>query len=105
MSASEPPVVPPLPGESSPGSGTGSPEPIVVLFLNLFGLGAAGYWLLGQRGKAIVALIVFLALGVKTCFAASLPFALLTAVDGYLQARQRADGRRIGLWTFFDRHL
>ena len=36
-----------------------------------------------------------------SCGTGSMLLALVTAVDGYLQAQQLAAGRTIGQWTFF----
>lgn len=92
------PLPPPPPG------GGGSADPVAVLLLNLFLFGALGYLKIGQREKAIAAGVLWLALAWPTCFAASLAFAAVTAVDGYLQAAELRDGRPIGKWTLFSNH-
>lgn len=66
-------------------------DPVAVFVLNLFGAGGAGYWLLGQKAKAIVAMVLFVGLAWPTCFAASFLVSGVAAVDGYLQARRVSD--------------
>jgi hypothetical protein len=88
----------------SPPDGGGSarvPDPVAVFLLNLFLFGAAGYYLLRQREKAVLAAIVWVALAWPTCFSASLAIAAITAIDGYLQAKLAAEGHAIGKWTMF----
>lgn len=87
-----------------PEGGGGSADPVAVLLLNLFLFGAIGYLKIGQREKAIAAAVIWLALAFPTCFAASLAFAAVAAVDGYLQATELREGRPIGTWTLFSNH-
>jgi hypothetical protein len=78
-------------------------DPVAILLLNLFLFGAVGYLRIGQREKAIVAAVLWFALAWPTCFSASLLFAAVAALDGYLQAQQLAEGRPLGKWSFFSR--
>lgn len=73
---------------------------MLIFILNLLLCGSAGYWLLGQKQKAIVAAVLFFAVAWPTCFSASGLIALVCAVDGYLQAQALEAGRPIGQWTF-----
>jgi hypothetical protein len=93
-----------IPLPPPPEGGGGSADPVAVLLLNLFLFGAVGYLRIGQREKAIVAGVVWFALAYPTCFAASLAFAAVAAVDGYLQAVELREGRAIGKWTLFGNH-
>jgi TRAP-type mannitol/chloroaromatic compound transport system permease small subunit len=78
---------------------------VLVFTLNLLGGACAGYFVLGQRGKAVVALAGFLFLLYPTCGIVSLLLALATAIDVYKQARVSQAGRRIGNWTFLDQYV
>jgi TM2 domain-containing membrane protein YozV len=79
-------------------------DPILVLILNLLGGGGGGYLLIGQKTKGILAIVLFLAIGIPTCFAASGLLAFVTAVDGYMQAKSLEEGHAIAQWTFFREH-
>ena len=86
-----------------PATGGGRVDPNLTFILNLLAGACAGYFLLGQKQKGVVALIVFLLLlSPPSCGTGSMLLALVTAVDGYLQAKQSAAGRVIGAWTFFN---
>jgi len=91
-----------------PGGGTTPPpspkDPILVLVLNLLLCGGAGYIAIGQKAKGIAAIVLWAILFYVTCGAASGLVAIFGAVDGYLQAQQLQEGRRIGEWTFFRSH-
>jgi hypothetical protein len=90
------------PIESRPQAGSPiSPDPNVVFLANLFGCAALGYWLIGQKQKAIVALVGWIALVPLTCFWGSGLVALFAAIDGYEQAHQLRAGHRIGQWSFY----
>jgi hypothetical protein len=80
-------------------------DPVLVLILNLFAAGCLGYFRIGQKQKGIVAAIVFVALMFPTMCMGSFAFSLLTAIDGYLQAKELAAGGAIGQWTFFKSKL
>ncbi len=79
------------------------PDPVLLFILNLFGAAGLGYWILGQREKAVIGFVLFAALAYPTCFSASLLVSGVAAVDAYLQARQIEAGRAAGKWTFFNR--
>ena len=91
-----------MPGLEPSGAGDSarSLDPKLVLILNLLLFGCAGYWLLGQRSKAVVAAIAWLA-GLTTCGVVSGAVMAFAAVDGFMQAQQLAAGQPIGDFTFF----
>ena len=78
-------------------------DPILVLVLNLLLLGGVGYIILGQKTKGIVAIVVWLVLTVVTCGIGS-AIAIVTAIDGYMQAQQLQQGHPVGQWTWFNNH-
>ena len=78
------------------------PAPAGVLFLNGLFFGA-GFLLIGQWKKCVVALAIALLL-VPLTFGYGLPlWSLLTAIDGWLQARVLWRGGEIGTWTIGSR--
>ena len=79
-----------LPQVPSPGGGSPDPppDPNLVLILNLLVFGAAGYWLLGARTKAVIAAILWIA-GLWSCGVVSGLVALAAAIDGYREAKRR----------------
>jgi hypothetical protein len=88
------------------GGGVLPPDPNLALIFNLLGGACGGYFLLGQKQKAIASLLLFIVLFVpSSCGTGSLIVALAAAVDSYLQAQELAAGRPIGQWTFLRRHL
>lgn len=108
---------PPPPGGALPGSSEGGSDviapsatpkdPVLVLVLNLIFL-CVGYFIYGQWQKGLAAIAVALILTVGTCFMGTpvLPLlAILTAIDGYMQADQLKNGFSLRQWTFFQNHL
>jgi hypothetical protein len=84
-----------------PGGGV---DPVLVCILNLF-LGGAGYLLLGQKRKGIIAIVVCAVfLFPPSCGTLSGVVAAFTAIDGYLQAQQLQEGKSIDQWTWFRNH-
>jgi len=79
-------------------------SPINVFVFNLLVGGCLGYFKLGQKKKGWTALVLFILLAVPTWCTGSLLLSLITAVDGYLQAKQAESGRTLGEWTFFNAH-
>jgi len=69
-------------------------NPIVPAILNVFLLGAGGYFVLGQKRKALVSLAVALA---TTCVGLSPLWLAVTAYDAWLLGRKLAGGEPIGL--------
>lgn len=65
------------------------PDPNLVLILNLLVFGAAGYWILGQKHKAIIAAVAWVA-GLATCGVVSGLVAAFAAFDGYREANRLA---------------
>jgi len=76
--------------------GTPPKDPILVLVLNLLVCGGAGYIILGQKMKGIIAIVIWVAVAIPTCGVVSLLLALAAAIDGYLQAQQLRLGHPIG---------
>lgn len=79
-------------------------DPILVLILNLLLLGGVGYIILGQKTKGIVAIVVYILVAIPTCGTASGLLAIVTAIDGYLQAQQLQQGHPVAQWSFFNDH-
>lgn len=105
-----PPPPPPTSGGGAPGGGgdliyPSQPpkDPILVLVLNLLLLGGVGYIILGQKTKGIVAMVAWVVLTIVTCGIGSV-IAVVTAIDGYMQAQQLQQGHPIGQWTWFNNH-
>src|SRR5215216_528285 len=103
-----PPPPPPVGGGAPAGGDLIYPaqppkDPILILVLNLLLLGGVGYIILGQKTKGIVAMITWVVLTVVTCGIGSV-IAVVTAVDGYMQAQQLQQGHPVGQWTFFNQH-
>ena len=105
------PPPPPPPGSQAPPPGsqelihppTPQKEPVIALLLNLF-LICVGYFWYGQWQKGVAALVAAIVLAVPTCGAGVGLVAILTAIDGYLQAQQLDRGHPLGHWTFFNDH-
>jgi hypothetical protein len=77
------------PSEPPPSTGGGRIDPNLTFVLNLLGAASAGYFLLGQKKKGIAALVLFAVLfAPPSCGTASMLVALVTAIDGYRQARK-----------------
>jgi hypothetical protein len=79
-------------------------DPILILVLNLIVAGCLGYFMIGQKMKGIVALVVWLILIIPTCGAGSGLIAVATAIDGFMQAQALQAGHPIAEWTFFKDH-
>jgi hypothetical protein len=78
-------VVPPPPGGGTTPPPVSSPDPNVVLLLNLF-FGGVGYFLLGQKAKGAVAMVLWVVAGVLTCGWGAGVVGIITAIDGRTQA-------------------
>lgn len=102
-----PPPTPPTTGGTGGGDlvypTTPPKDPILILVLNLLLLGGVGYIVMGQKTKGIVAMVAWVVLTVVTCGIGSV-IAVVTAIDGYLQAQQLQQGHPVGQWTFFNDH-
>jgi hypothetical protein len=77
-------------------------SPVVILIANL--CAGIGYFLIGQKVKGILAVVLWLIVLLPTCGSGSGLMSILYAVDGFFQARQLASGTPIGPWTFFTNH-
>ena len=107
-----PPPPPPLEPGGPAGGGGGDlvypaqppKDPVLILVLNLLLAGCVGYFILGQKMKGIVALLVFVIAFPFTCGTVSSLVAIAAAVDGYLQAQQLKAGYPVAQWTFFNNH-
>jgi hypothetical protein len=81
-------------------------DPILTAVLNLLVCGGLGYILMGQKTKGIVAIVAWAILLIPpSCGSLSAVVAVVAAVDGYLQAQQLQQGKPIGQWTWFQKHL
>lgn len=67
-------------------------NPIILAILNGF-MGAVGYFLIGQKKKAIISFVIF---AVTTCFGLSWIWVLITMYDAYLLGQKLAAGESIG---------
>jgi TM2 domain-containing membrane protein YozV len=107
-----PPPPPPPPSFGAPAGGGGDlvhpknppVDPVLVLVLNLLVLGGVGYIIMGQKTKGIVTIVAWLVLVPVTCFFGSGVVALVSAIDGYMQAQHLRAGMPVGQWTFFNDH-
>jgi len=81
-------------------------DPELIAALNLLPGAAGGYARLGQKKKAIAALIAwFVFLIPPSCGVLSGVVSIIAAIDGYWQAQQLKSGHPIGQWTWFRKHL
>lgn len=92
---------PSSPPPAPAGGGTSPRDPVLILILNLLLLGCVGYFLIGQRYKAIIALVASLVLIGTTCGVGTGLICIFAAIDGYQQAQLLDAGRAVGQWTFF----
>lgn len=68
-------------------------NPILYAVLNLFVWGGLGYFLMGQKKKAIISIVLW---WITICFGLSLIVALITAYDAYLLGQKLQQGESIG---------
>jgi hypothetical protein len=106
-----PPPPPPTGGTPvAPGGGgdlvypqTPPKDPVLIAVLNLIVLGGLGYFMIGQKTKGIVTIVVW-CLGLLSCGIVSGLVAIVAAIDGYLQAQHLKAGMPVAQWTFFNDH-
>ena len=80
-------------------------DPVLVLILNLLAAGGVGYLIMGQKMKGIIAIIAWVVLLVPpSCGTLSGLLAIVTAIDGFMQATHLKEGRPVGQKTFFKDH-
>ncbi|HEX3583802.1 MAG TPA: hypothetical protein VH087_18700 [Thermoanaerobaculia bacterium] len=106
--SSSAPTPPPPPSPTGAGGDLVYPQqppkdPIIILVLNLLVAGCVGYFMIGQKTKGIVALVVWI-LGLASCGIVSGIVGILAGIDGYFQAEQLKAGFPVGQWTFFKDH-
>jgi len=70
-------------------------NPIIIAVANWLGLGGLGYFLMGQKKKAIISWIITIVGGTITCGFGYL-FVWVTAYDGYLMGQKLQSGQAIG---------
>lgn len=70
-------------------------NPIIIAVANFLVLGGLGYFLMGQKKKAIITWVVVLFGGFCT-FGLLYMFVWVTAYDGYLLGQKLASGESIG---------
>jgi hypothetical protein len=81
----------PSTAEPPSSTGGGSIDPRLAFILNLLGAACAGYYLLRQTTKGVIALILFAVLfAPPSCGVGSMVIALLAAIDGYRVAVRAA---------------
>lgn len=73
-------------------------NPIVFALCNLFLCGAVGYFIMGQKKKAMITLVITLVIPVITCGIGSflVMFGWVTAYDAYLLGQKLQSGQSIG---------
>lgn len=73
-------------------------NPILFAVLNAFLFGAAGYFVMGQKKKAMITAAICFVVPVVTCGIASplVMFAWVTAYDAYLLGQKLERGEAIG---------
>lgn len=96
------PPPPPSPGGGKAIHPANPPAPVIVLIANL--VAGAGYFLIGQTTKGILAVMLWFIVGIPTCGSGAGLLSILYAVDGFFQAKHLQDGSAIGPWTFFTNH-
>lgn len=69
-------------------------NPVVPAILNALLLGAGGYYVMGQKRKAFVSLLVTFA---STCVMLTPIWIAITAYDAWLLGKKLANGESIGL--------
>jgi hypothetical protein len=70
-------------------------NPILLAVLNLFFLGGLGYFLMGQKKKAIISWVITIVVGTITCGIGYM-FIWVAAYDAYLLGQKLAQGESIG---------
>lgn len=70
-------------------------NPIVVAALNWFGLGGLGYFMMGQKKKAMLSWAITVIGGTITCGLLYV-FAVVAAYDAYLLGQKLQSGQAIG---------
>lgn len=68
-------------------------NPVIPAVLNLFLLGCVGYFILGQKKKAIISVVITL---VTSCVGLSIIWVLIAAYDAYLLGQKLQAGESIG---------
>jgi len=79
-------------------------DPVLIAVLNALVAGCVGYLMIGQKMKAITAVIVWVVGAIFTCGTVSLLVSVVAAIDGYMQAQHLKAGTPVAQWTFFDQH-
>jgi hypothetical protein len=71
-------------------------NPILFAICNWFGLGALGYFLMGQQKKAILAAVITVVLSTVTCGMGGL-VVFVFVYDAYLLGQKLQSGQSIGI--------
>lgn len=72
-------------------------NPILVALANfVFANGGLGYFLLGQKKKAIISWVLIYVASGLLCWIPSIPLALIFAYDAYLLGQKLQNGQSIG---------
>lgn len=73
-------------------------NPVLLAVLNLFLFGAVGYFIMGQKKKALITAIITFVVPTITCGLGTplMMFAWVTAYDAYLLGQKLQSGQAIG---------
>ena len=72
-------------------------NPILMALANVvFANGALGYFLLGQKKKALIALLITCVASAFLCWFPAIPMACIFAYDAYLLGQKLQNGQSIG---------
>src|SRR4051794_29870036 len=79
-------------------------DPVLIAVLNALVAGCLGYFMIGQKMKGIIAVIIWVVAAVPTCGTVPLLVSIVAAIDGYLQAQHLKANMPVAQWTFFNDH-
>jgi hypothetical protein len=71
-------------------------NPIIFAVCNFFLWGFLGYFLMGQKKKAIISVVIFWVLALCTMGAGNIIWMLISAYDAYLLGQKLQSGESIG---------
>lgn len=71
-------------------------NPIVIAACNWFFFGALGYFLMGQKKKAIISAVIFVIVSTVSCGTLFWIWMAIASYDAYLVAQKLARGEAVG---------